>query len=111
MPQMPVWQAYIEGQRALEGSWEHRSHIRSGTIRRDRGLNIEKSNTCSVLGGKPVKTALGFGEALSGQRSQTTLSIVVLLTVACTSNPDSLFKYAFQFSVYDLASMFYGCLP
>lgn len=34
MPHLPGCQVYVEGRQALEGSWEHGRHIRSGTIRR-----------------------------------------------------------------------------
>lgn len=34
MPHLPACQVYIEGRQALQGSWEHGRHIRSGTVRR-----------------------------------------------------------------------------
>lgn len=70
MPQMPVCQAYVEGQRALQGSWELGRHIRSGTIRRDRELNIEKSDTWLVLRGKTSENSFGALEKLCMVRSE-----------------------------------------
>lgn len=74
MPQMPVCQAYVEGQRALQGSWERGRHIRSCAIRRDRELNIAKSNMWLLSGGKTRENSLGLWRSTvwSGQRSQTT---------------------------------------
>uniref|UniRef100_A0A3Q3VLE6 MADS-box domain-containing protein n=1 Tax=Mola mola TaxID=94237 RepID=A0A3Q3VLE6_MOLML len=54
---MPVCQAYIEGQQALQGSWEHGRHIRSGTTRRDGELNIE----VQYIGGRPLNVVKKMG--------------------------------------------------
>lgn len=66
MPQMPVCQADAEGQRALQGSWEHMHHIRYGTVRRARQLKIEKKQHTSNIRGKTRENSSGaFGAALS----------------------------------------------